>query len=162
MEDAPQIFNAYARDPAVTKYLLWRTHKTIDETISFLMTCLKNWEGDHDFGWVIESQDTGELMGMIGISFDQMGANLGYVLASSFWNKGFMTEAVKSITDWGLRQEGIFRVWAVSDVENTASVKVLENSGMQCEGMLRRWIVLPNISNEPRDCFCYSKVKRGS
>jgi len=26
---------------------------------------------------------------------------------------------------------------------------------------LRRWLVHPNISDTPRDCFCYSIVKTG-
>jgi RimJ/RimL family protein N-acetyltransferase len=158
LEDAPRIFGAYAQDQAVTKYLLWRPHKSVDDTITFLTACLSSWENNHDFAWAIELQDSGELMGMIGLRVDQTSANLGYVLASSFWNKGFMTEAIMAIADWALRQEGIFRVWAVCDVENIASARVLEKSGMQREGILRRWIVLPNISNEPRDCFCYSKV----
>ena len=45
------------------------------------------------------------------------------------------------------------------DVENKASARVLEKVGMQREGTLRRYIVHPNISPEPRDCFVYSKVR---
>jgi hypothetical protein len=30
------------------------------------------------------------------------------------------------------------------------------------EGVLRQWVVHANISDEPRDCFCYSIVKKGS
>jgi [ribosomal protein S5]-alanine N-acetyltransferase len=36
---------------------------------------------------------------------------------------------------------------------------MLEHVGMQREGMLRRWILHPNVSDTPRDCFCYSIVK---
>jgi hypothetical protein len=51
------------------------------------------------------------------------------------------------------------RVWAVCDSTHLASVRVLEKAGLEREGILRRFIVHPNISPEPRDCFCYSRVR---
>jgi RimJ/RimL family protein N-acetyltransferase len=44
-------------------------------------------------------------------------------------------------------------------VENLASARLLESIGMKREGVLRRWIVHPNISDEPRDAVCYAIVK---
>ncbi len=70
-----------------------------------------------------------------------------------------MTEAIRTITEWALSQPSIFRVWAVCDVENAASVKVLEKAGFQQEGIFRRWLIHPDISDEPRDCYCYAAVK---
>ena len=67
-----------------------------------------------------------------------------------------MTEAARVIVDWVLKQEGIYRVWAFCDVENLASARVLEKVGMQKEGVLRRWMIHPNVSDEPRDCYCYA------
>jgi ribosomal-protein-alanine N-acetyltransferase len=87
-------------------------------------------------------------------------ANLGYVLARPFWNRGYMTEAVVAVSSWALEQEEIARVWAVCDVENIASARVLEKAGFEREGMLERWMVLPNRGTEPRDCYCYGKVKK--
>jgi RimJ/RimL family protein N-acetyltransferase len=58
-----------------------------------------------------------------------------------------------------LKQQAIFRIWAVCDVDNAASARVMEKAGMQREGVLRRWSVHPNISAEPRDSFCYAIVK---
>jgi len=42
---------------------------------------------------------------------------------------------------------------------DTASARVLEKLGMSREGVLRRWIIHPNISAEPRDCYVYAKVR---
>jgi len=58
-----------------------------------------------------------------------------------------------------LGQEEIHRVSALCDIENAASARVLERIGMQCEGILRKSIMHPNVSDTPRDCFCYSVVK---
>jgi [ribosomal protein S5]-alanine N-acetyltransferase len=35
----------------------------------------------------------------------------------------------------------------------------LEKIGMRREGTLRRWALHPNLSDEPRDAYCYSVVK---
>ncbi len=70
-----------------------------------------------------------------------------------------MSEALTAVVQWAFAQPGIYRVWATCDVDNVASAGVLERVGMQREGVLRRWLVHPNVSDRPRDCFCYSIVK---
>jgi ribosomal-protein-alanine N-acetyltransferase len=58
-----------------------------------------------------------------------------------------------------LRQESVFRIGAVCDVENIGSARVMEKAGLVREGLSRRWLVHPNISDEPRDCFSYAIVR---
>jgi len=70
-----------------------------------------------------------------------------------------VTEAAQALVEWALSQPEIYRVWAVCDVQNTASTKVLEKLGMRREGVLRRWIIHPNIDVVPRDCYCYAITK---
>jgi len=35
----------------------------------------------------------------------------------------------------------------------------MEEAGLEREGILRRWIIHPNSSSEPRDWFSYAKVR---
>ena len=86
-------------------------------------------------------------------------ASLGYVLAKQFWGQGYMSEAVRAWTDWMLAQPEIWRVWTVTHVDNPASRRVLEKAGFKLEGILRRWERLQNISPEPQDCHCLSRLK---
>jgi RimJ/RimL family protein N-acetyltransferase len=158
LEDAPVMFATYVQDPEVTRYLTWHAEQTLDETREFLVRTLAAWDRGSSFAWVITMKETGTLMGMIDVRLEPH-ANLGYVLAQPYWNKGYTTEAVKAVVEWAMGQEEICRVWAVCDVENIASARVLAKAGLECEGILRRWIVLPNRSTTPRDCFCYAKVK---
>jgi RimJ/RimL family protein N-acetyltransferase len=53
----------------------------------------------------------------------------------------------------------IWRIQAFCDVENRASARVLEKAGLTFEGTLRRYMVLPNLSDAPRDMLCYAKVR---
>ncbi len=159
LEDAPLIFNEYAQDKEVTRFLLWRPHRSIEDTKLFLRRCIRNWDGSHEFTWIITLKDSSELMGSIALWREPTGAMLGYTLSKRFWNSGYMSESVTAVSEWAIAQKDVFRVWAVCDTENVASARVLEKSGMQREGVLRRWIVLPNISNQPRDCYCYARVR---
>ena len=43
MEDAPAIFDGYAQDPGVTRYLTWKPHQNIRETEQFLLACGQLW-----------------------------------------------------------------------------------------------------------------------
>jgi RimJ/RimL family protein N-acetyltransferase len=160
MEDAFPIFELYAQDPDVTKYLTFEPHQSIKDTQSFLERCLKNWKNNTSFPWTIIRRKDIQLLGMIDIaSIEQSGIQLGYVLAKPYWGEGYMTESLKLIIQWALNQKDIYRVWAVCDTENKASARVLEKAGMQKEGILRRWVILPNLSEIPRDCYCYSIIK---
>ena len=84
---------------------------------------------------------------------------IAYHLARAEWGKGYATEAAQALVGLGAGQPRIFRIWTVCDIDNTASVRVLEKLGMRREGILKRWSIHPNISLEPRDAYCYAIAK---
>jgi ribosomal-protein-alanine N-acetyltransferase len=157
--DAASIFERYARDPEVTRYLTWRPHQNIERTQEFLRRCGAFWESREAFPWVIVPKGETGPIGMIDLRPQGERAEIGYVLARPYWGQGYMTEAAHAVVEWALSQPGIYRVWAVCDVENAASAKVLEKVGMLREGVLRRWIIHPNVDPVPRDCYCYAMIK---
>jgi [ribosomal protein S5]-alanine N-acetyltransferase len=157
--DAEAIFDSYAQDARVTRYLTWRPHKHLQETKDFLADCVAAWTKDERFPFVVSTKESGEIAGMIEIRLNRFKADVGYVLSAEFWGKGFATEALRSLVEWALSQDSIYRVWALCDADNLASARVLEKAGMQREGLLRRQIIHPNISDEPRDCYCYAIAK---
>jgi RimJ/RimL family protein N-acetyltransferase len=159
LADAEAIFRQYAQDPEVTKYVSWRAHKDIEETREFVRMCLLAWDVGNAFHWVIERLEDKQVMGMMSARAGGEKWELGYVLARFHWERGYMTEAVKGIIAWAMRQKDIYRIWAVCDVDNLASARVMEKAGMQREGVLRRWSVHPNISAEPRNSYCYAITK---
>jgi RimJ/RimL family protein N-acetyltransferase len=159
LADAEAIFREYAQDPDVTRYVSWRAHRNLDETRDYVRACLLAWDTGKAFNWVIEEREENQLMGMTVARVNAEKWELGFVLAQRYWGQGFMTEAIRAVINWALCRGGIFRVWAVCDVDNLASARVMEKAGMQREGVLRRWSVHPNINAEPRDSYCYAIVK---
>ena len=157
--DAEAIFRQYAQDPEVTRYVSWRAHKDLDETREYMRMCQLAWDIGKAFHWVIERHEDREVIGMMIARVAAEKWELGYVLARAYWGRGYMTEAIKGLVAWALKQKGIYRIWGVCDIENIASARVMEKVGMQKEGTLRRWSVHPNLSAEPRDSYCYAIVK---
>ncbi len=68
-------------------------------------------------------------------------AEVWYKLNSKYWNKGFGTEALSKILDFGFNELELHRIEAGCAVENIASIKLLEKVGMTQEGRKRK--VLP-------------------
>lgn len=159
LTDAEAIFRQYAQDAEVTKYVSWRAHQNLEETREYMRMCLLAWDVGKAFHWVIERREDKQVIGMMIARASGEKWELGYVLARAYWGRGYMTEAVKELIAWALRQKDIYRIWAVCDVDNGASARVMEKAGMEREGVLRRWSVHPNLSDEPRDSYCYAIVK---
>jgi len=159
VDDAPAIFEAYARDPEVTRYLIWRPHETIDDTRTFLRSCEAAWESGSAYAWVLALRSNERVIGMIDLRPQTHHAEIGYVLARPYWRHGYMSEALRAVVTCALAQPEVYRVWAVCDVDNAASARLLEGVGFRYEGILRRWSVHPNASEEPRDCLCYAVTK---
>ena len=159
LADAEAIFREYAQDPEVTKYVSWHAHESLEETRDYVRACLLAWDTGKAFHWVIEGAEAKQVIGMIIARVNAEKWELGYVLARAHWRQGYMTEALKAIIAWALKQKDIHRVWAVCDVDNIASARVMEKVGMEREGVLKRWSVHPNISAVPRDSYCYAITK---
>jgi RimJ/RimL family protein N-acetyltransferase len=157
--DAAAIFAGYAQDPEVTRYLTWQPHGSVAETRRFLRHAAEGWARGTGFTWVLRLRPGGRVAGMIALRPGDHGASIGYVLARALWGQGLMSEAVSAVVDWAIAQPDVYRVWAVCDVDNPASARVLEKAGLQREGVLRRWLLHPGVAPTPRDCLCYARVR---
>jgi [ribosomal protein S5]-alanine N-acetyltransferase len=153
------IFQAYAQDLEVVRFLTWRPHSSREDTNAYISHCI---DTPPAIGrtYVLTGRDDGMIRGAFDLRRPASHRlEFGYVLARRWWGQGLMTETLTGIVHWALGQEDIFRIGAVCDVENIGSARVMEKSGLIREGLLRRWMVAPNIGDEPRDCFSYAIVR---
>lgn len=158
-EDAGPIFDGYAQDAEVTRFLTWRPHRNRAETEAYVAHCLAT-PADAARTYVLVGREGGAVRGALDLRRE--GAHrlgFGYVLARAWWGRGLMPEALSEVAGWALAQPPVFRIGAVCDVENPASARVMEKAGLAREGVLRRWMVHPNTGNEPRDCFSYARTR---
>ena len=157
--DAERIFRAYAQDAEVTRYLAWAPHTSVETTRKFVAFCQDRWTNLVAFPYVITRKEDRKLLGMIEVRPNGHRADFGYVLARSYWGNGVMPEPIAAIVKITLAHPTIYRMEATCDAENTASARALEKSGFSREGLLRRYIVHPNVSSEPRDSLLYARTR---
>jgi RimJ/RimL family protein N-acetyltransferase len=159
LDDAPALFRNYTQDAEVTKYLTWEPHERIEQTREWLEYCVSK-EGDPDsLMLTLCEKESDEAIGMLEFRIDGFRAEFGYVLAKRFWGRGLMTEAMRPALAHVFDLPRVYRIWAVHDVDNPASGKVMQKLGLIFEGVLRRFTIHPNVSAEPRDVRLYSLVK---
>lgn len=153
-EDAEEIFYAYASKPEATRYLSWPTHRSIDETRTFLKYAVDSWNFGTDYSYSIRLK-SGVLIGSIGIINDAGKVQLGYVVSPSHWHHGYTTEACRCILGILKGFPELYRIGTFVDAANIASIRVLEKCGMVEEARLPKWFRFINQRNEPRDCILF-------
>lgn len=166
LKDAQAMFDAYAQDPDVARFMAWRLTGEFADSLSYVKKAICWWEHPEqaeDFAYAIVLPDSHEFVGCCSIgphsATEKYHWGIGYTIAKCFWGRGYGTEAVSAVARMALSIPGVFRVSAVVDVENVASARVLEKSGFAREGLLRRYAIHPNRSDEPRDISMYAMAK---
>jgi RimJ/RimL family protein N-acetyltransferase len=137
----------------------WTPHRSVDETREYLARCVSENAHGQTASYLIFSRKNGELLGSVGGRIQGTLIQFGYCLAQDAWGRGYATEAARAFVAAALNEPGIWRVQAYCDLENRASARVLEKAGLQLEGVLRRYIVLPNLGEVPRDVFLFASVR---
>jgi ribosomal-protein-alanine N-acetyltransferase len=155
--DAEVVF-AYASDPEVTRYVIWDTHRTIEDSESFLRSTVERYE-NAEADWGIVRKENGRFIGECGIvewDLDHARAEMGYVLSREYWGQGLMPEAVRAMISFGFERMGLNRIEARCMTENVASARVMEKAGMTYEGTLRKREV---IKGAYRDIKLYAILR---
>jgi ribosomal-protein-alanine N-acetyltransferase len=158
LSDAEAIFE-YGSDPEVARYADWPIRTSVDQVVESLRGRSALWESGAEFYWVITLPEEDRAIGGVSCRIVQDSAEVGFLLNRRYWGNGLATDAARAIVEWALSIPSVRRVWATCDTENLASARVLEKAGLSREGTLRRWVVRPNISSQPRDAFMYSHVR---
>lgn len=86
--------------------------------------------------WGIVRKEDGKLLGRAGLS-NRPGyenAELGYVIDSNEWKKGYAYEACSAILEYAKEELEMMYIQAFSRAENIASVKLLEKLGFKEKG----------------------------
>jgi len=131
-------FLAYRNDPEVYRYQGWETpYLRVDglEFISRLKNVIPGTSGE----WMqlaIVHRESAAMIGDVAFHITKSNprmAYLGYTLARSAWGQGYATESVQKLLDYLFRVLDLHRVVADCDVDNAASVRLLEHLGFRRE-----------------------------
>mgnify|MGYP003311656534 CR=1 FL=1 len=126
LDDAESMFNNWANDEEVTKYVTWNTHKSIEETEQLLAFWVSQYEKEERINFAIVYKENNELIGGIDVVGYLEGVPvIGYNLSR---NKGIMSEACKRVIEllFSLNHEKII---IEAMVENIGSNRVIQKCG---------------------------------
>src|SRR5262245_20932282 len=109
--DAQIMFDDYASDPAVAKYMTWTPHRNVAETKEFLSRCERVWIEGSAFPWRLGFKQEGAFWGRMEARGRESAVDLVYALARGGGNKGFRREAVPAVSEWPWAKRRISGVW---------------------------------------------------
>ena len=133
MNDASMMYNNYASDPLVTKYLTWKHHADVSTTKEILSMWINSYDNLKNYQWAIVLKDINEVIGGISIvDIDEVNdsVEVGYCLSRKYWNCGYTTEALKEVIRFCFEVIGVKEVTGRFAQDNIASGKVMEKCGM--------------------------------
>lgn len=142
MDDCNAMFENWANDHEVTRYLSWPTHENVDTSRAVLTDWVASYEKEDFYLWAITIKSEGDSpIGSIS-AFDINNSvakiEIGYCIGKKWWRKGIMTEALGAVMSFLFDNVGFNRIQACHDPRNPNSGKVMTKCGMKFEGTLRQ------------------------
>ncbi len=135
--DAPAMFENWANDAEVTRYMRWKPHANVEESRSVLQKWVSSYDSQETYLWGIVRKEGNLLIGSIsagkGVAYDRC-IEAGYCIGRAFWGNGYTAEALQAVIHYLLFDVGFNRIEAYHSVHNPASGRVMQKAGMILEG----------------------------
>lgn len=152
------VFNC-CQNPNLGNNAGWKPHETPEESLKILQTIFIPQKDT----WAITKKENQQLIGAIGIMPDPKRENpnagmIGYWLDEAQWGKGYMSEAVSVVLEYGFNQLGLILISANCYPQNERSQRVLKKMGFTYEGMLHQAEV--SYDGKIHDHLCYYLEKK--
>lgn len=133
MSDATDMFNNWASDREVTKYLSWEPHASLDVTKMILALWINLDSSKKSLDWIIVDKLSRQAIGAINVNVidkkDKKG-EVGFCIARKYWNQGIMTEALAYVLKH-VFSIGFKEIIGGHVRENIASAKVMIKNRMR-------------------------------
>ena len=146
LEDCNEIYLSWLKDKEINKYLETRwQEQSIDSIKAFVLNILNS---SDSYLFAIILNITGKHIGNIKIG--PINKNHSYADVSYFigektaWGKGYATEAIGLVTDFGFDKLALHRLQAGLYEKNVSSERCLEKSGYKLEGIMRKQLKSDN------------------
>ena len=157
-DDAQAMFDNWASDENVTRYLTWQPHTSPELTRQLLTEWSKEYAKPDYYNWVMELE--GVPIGNISVVYlddHHEYAVLGYCMGKAYWNQGLMTEAASTVIDFLFAQIGVHRIEISHAIKNPGSGRVAQKCGLTREGIKRSFY--KTIQGEYLDIAYYSILR---
>ncbi|MES0490656.1 MAG: GNAT family N-acetyltransferase [Leptospirales bacterium] len=131
---ADDIFE-YASLDTVSKYAVWPTHKSIEDSQSFITFCMARYGSGRFYDWaLVLKNNKNKVIGTCGLPNiipDTKEGEIGFIVSPEFANQGYTAEAASGVIDFAFNKLDLARVIAKVATENLPSSKLAEKLGMK-------------------------------
>jgi [ribosomal protein S5]-alanine N-acetyltransferase len=161
--------HAYSSDSRVTRYLFFgpRNEESTADYLEELLASQRE-QPRMRFELAVEELHSGDLIGACDLSLiEARVVDLGYMLSAEQWGKGYATEIATALVAAAFCELRADRVISTVDVNNNASIRVLEKIGMRWEAVYRKHRRAKNrwwdchLFTLPREVWEASKLPSG-
>lgn len=125
-------------DPDVHRYLGRKPIKTIDQAREVIQLVNRQYDEQGIGRWAMVEKDSGSFIGWAGLKLVKETVNghtgfhdLGYRLIKRYWSNGYAAEAALAAVKYAFDTMKLDKINAFTDINNTASRRVLKKTGMQ-------------------------------
>ncbi|TCP50957.1 RimJ/RimL family protein N-acetyltransferase [Tamaricihabitans halophyticus] len=132
-DDVTAIHRVYG-DPEVMRYVAYGKPTSPEETASMVADYIRHQEEYGYSTWVVLDRATGAVIGDAGLVAQEVGAEVGYTLATAYWGKGLATEATRLCVELAFGQLALPQLIACVDPLNPNSARVLRKLGFEHAG----------------------------
>jgi len=146
-------------DERVTRFYNIKTYNSPADGQEFIDWYKKRFEENLSIRWGITFKGNSRIIGTIGFNNFTRNhrASVGYDLQQIYWNRGYVTEALKAVIKYGFTEMDINRIEAEVFPGNHASEIVLNKAGFTREGILKQWLYW---NNNYYDMIMYALLKK--
>jgi ribosomal-protein-alanine N-acetyltransferase len=137
--DAHDLFLIRSNDD-VMYFMDSPTHKTLQDSEKVISSVEKTYKNQTGVNWAIIENSTNEFIGYFGywrIIKEHCRAEIGYALKPEFWGRGYMSETLKILIDFGFNDLRIHSIEANVNPKNEKSVQLLEKLNFKKEAYFR-------------------------
>ncbi len=139
-EDAQAMYENWACDPEVTRFLTWSHYTDPAQAQATLRLWEEQYSSSSFYQWGIVPTQLGQPIGTISVVdySEKIGlAEIGYCIGQRWWHQGYASEALMAVMAFLFEKVQINRLGARHDCENPRSGHVMKKCGLHFEGVLR-------------------------
>lgn len=138
--DADDMLTLWASKPEIQHMYSEPVYTTLEAVNGLLDKFISAYKNEHCYRWAIIDKTDKRCIGQIAyylVDAKNHFAEIEYCLATEYQKRGYMTEAVRAVLDFGFNKIGLHRVQISTKEINAPSKRVIEKCGFKFEGKLR-------------------------
>lgn len=138
--DDAEFIVAILNDAAFLRFVGDKGVRTAEDARQYILTGPMGSYERHGFGlWLVELKGSKTPIGICGLLKRETlsDVDIGFAFLPPYRSKGYAFESAAAVMDYGRNLLGLRRVVAITNPDNTGSIRVLEKLGMTFDRMIR-------------------------